>query len=151
ADSAIGALAQRAEAADKASKSAALATASEGYSAIGRTDQACTFARRSLAAVNNSPDAQASEWKHQYGPQVAGNYFIGFDYSTDPLSVDDLRRTFRERASRALEDCGSSEEAAKARGRAQAPAAWEAIVQAPSSDASDPIRLKTEAALAASD
>jgi hypothetical protein len=150
AEAAIGSLAQRAEAADKASKSAAFAAASEGYSAIGRTDQACALARRSLAAVGSSAEAQAEAWKHQYGTQLSVNYFVGFVYTDDPLSVDDLRKTFRERAARALEDCGSRDEAARA-GGGHAPAAWEMIAKTPNLDASDSLRLKEEAALVAGD
>lgn len=139
-------LAQRAEAADKAQASAALASASEGYSAIGLNDRACALARRSLAAVNSSADAQAKAWQARYGTTVAVNYFTGFDYTQDVLSVDDVKHVFRDRAGRALEDCGSSEEAAKARGRERAPAAWEALAGPLNPDASDAARLKEAAA-----
>jgi hypothetical protein len=140
-------LAARAEASDRALRSAALAAASESLAAIGENEDACRLARRSLALVNDSAAAQVAAWKAKYqGTQVPLNPWLGVDHSGDPIPVDDVRDAFRERAAAALDACGASAEAAKARSDAGA-RAWRAVVPVRDETLSPAERLKTAAAL----
>jgi hypothetical protein len=138
----------RAEAADRPSRSAALAAASEALTGIGRDAEGCALARRSLALVNDSAGAQVALWKSQYGTEVPINIWLGVDHSQDPAPIEDVRAAYRERAAAALSDCGAAAEAAKARGGKGG--AWQDIVAVHDASLSPAERLKTAAAYAAS-
>ncbi|HWE45709.1 MAG TPA: hypothetical protein VG407_06740 [Caulobacteraceae bacterium] len=147
------AFAAGAEGGDPAQRSTGLASASQALAAIGANDEACRAAHRALQVANDSAAAQVAAWKHKYqGSQVPLDPWYGVDFSGDPIPVDDVRDAFRERAAAALEACGATDEAAKARGDARASSgAWRAIAPVEDASLTPAQRLKTEAALVASD
>jgi hypothetical protein len=144
------ALGAGAEAGDPATRSAALAAASEALAGVGESAEACRLARRSLATANDSAAAQVATWKKRYGAtQIPLNIWLGVDYSGDPIPVEDVRAAFREQATAALDNCGDAAEAAKARKGDRADAAWRGIVPVSDASLSPAERLKTAAALSA--
>ncbi|HEY3812178.1 MAG TPA: hypothetical protein VGL66_03050 [Caulobacteraceae bacterium] len=147
------AFAAAADGGDRAERSAGLAAASQALAAIGENDEACRDAHRALQTAGDSAAAQVVAWKRRYqGSQVPLSPWFGVDFSGDPIPVDDVRDAFRERAAAALEACGAADEAAKARGDSHASSgAWRAVVPVEDASLTPAQRLKTEAALVASD
>ena len=147
------AFAAAAEGGDPAGRSTGLAAASQALAAIGETDEACRAAHRALQVAGDSAAAQVAAWKRRYqGNQPPLDPYYGVDFSGDPIPVDDVRDRFRERAAAALETCGAADEAAKARSDGHATSgAWRAVVAVEDASLTPAQRLKTEAALVASD
>ena len=147
------AFAAAADAGGRAERSTGLAAASQALAAIGENDEACRIAHRALQTAGDSAAAQVALWKHRYqGSQVPLSPWYGVDFSGDPIPVDDVRDAFRETAAAALEACGAAGEAAKARGEAHGSSgAWRAVAPVEDPSLTPAQRLKTEAALVASD
>ncbi|MBS0296815.1 MAG: hypothetical protein JSR45_10915 [Proteobacteria bacterium] len=145
------ALGARAQASDDASKSAAFALASEAMTAVGRRDEACNLARRSLGLAGRSAAAQNEKWSGRYHADAPVNVWLGPDFSDTGVSVDDLRRAYRDRATRALDLCGAAGEAQAARGGKGEAGRWDSLVALHDPNASTSARLREAADTAAAD
>lgn len=145
------ALGGRAQASDDASKSAAFALASEAMTAVGRRDEACGLARRSLGLAARSAAAQNEKWSGRYHADAPVNVWLGPDFSDTGVSLDDLRRAYRDRATHALDLCGAAGEAQAARGAKGEAGRWDGIVALRDPNASTSARLREAAGTAAAD
>jgi hypothetical protein len=148
---AAGALSARAQASDDASKSAAFALASEAMTAVGRRDEACGLARKSLSLAGRSAAAQNEKWSGRYHADAPVNVWLGPDFSGTGVSLDDLKRAYRDRATRALDLCGAAGEAQAARGGKGVAGGWDTLVVLRDPNASTSARLREAADTAAAD
>ena len=147
------AFAAAAEGGDPAGRSAGLAAASQALAAIGANDDACRAAHRALQVAGDSAAAQVVAWKRKY--QGTRRRWTPTTASTFPairsrsaMCATRLPRT-RRRGARSLR---RADEAAKARGDTRGSSgAWRAVAPVEDPSLTPAERLKTEAALVASD